>query len=339
MSSSAPLRLGILGTGFIAREFAAALMGVEGVRMVAVASRQQSAADAFAGRVAIPHAYSGYSQLLADPEVEAVYIALPNSQHADWAVLAAEHGKHVLCEKPLAPTLAQVKRVFASAHRHGVLVLEAFPFHFQPQTLELCRRLSVGEIGALRTLYASIGFTVADPDNIRFKPELGGGALLDAGCYPVSLARLLIGARPVWVSAQSTWNDAGVDVTTVATLRYPEGQFAQISCSMSVGPHRIAVVAGSAGVVETPYSNHTEPDKPAVFRLKSGTGWDGRFDNIETTSGNGFRLEAEAFARMVRSSDPAKDYERISLDNAMTLEAIARSARSNQPVRAEHWAN
>ncbi len=327
-----PLRIGILGTGFIAQEFAAALAGAEGIQVVAVASRELATATAFATRFHLPRAFADYGALVADQAVDAVYVALPNSLHAEWSIRAAGNGKHVLCEKPLAPTLEEAQRMFAAAERHGVALLEAFPYYFQPQTIELVRRITAGEIGAVRSVHAALGFSLSRPDSIRLDQSLAGGALLDAGCYPVSLARLLIGAPPVSVQAWSERGTAAVDVTTVATLRYPSGAFAQVSCSIATGLHRFAVVAGAAGMAETAYSNHTDVDRPAVFRIKHGTDWSRQYENIETGSGSGFVLEARAFARMCGGGGDTAHLKRLSLDNAATLVAIARSAATDQPV-------
>ena len=333
-AASPPLGLGILGTGYIGAQFAAGVADSPAVRVTAVASRTEASASAFARRFDLAQAHASYEALLEDPAVDAVYIGLPNSLHAEWTLRAAACGKHVLCEKPLATGRVEAAAMFAAARRGGVVLLEAFPYCFQPQTIESLRRIHAGELGSIRVVQASLGFSVTKPDSIRLNRDLAGGALLDAGCYPVSFARLVHGARPIDVDATSQWGPTGVDLTTVATLRYPGGGVAQIACSIVTSLYREAVVLGSDGVIETPYSNHTAPDRPALFREKRGIGWDAAFDEVASGSGNGFRFEVEAFARMVRGDAPgeAAAWEAISLDNAATLEAILESARSSKRV-------
>lgn len=329
---STPVALGILGTGWIAAEFATGVASSPAVRVVAVAGRAQASADAFAARFEIARAYAGYEALLADPAVEAVYIALPNSLHAEWAIRAAGYGKHVLCEKPLAVSYAEARSMFDAARRAGVVLLEAFPYCFQPQTVEVLRRIRAGELGTVRCVQASLAFMLSNPANIRMNPALAGGALLDAGCYPISFARLVFGSRPEVVEAGARWGATGVDLTAAATLRYPGGGVAQIACSMESSLCRSALVLGSDGIIETSYANNTAADCAAHFRQKRGTAWDAEFEIVETPSGNGFRFEAEAFARMVRGAAPgeAGAWEAVSLDDAATLEAALASARARR---------
>lgn len=325
-----PVALGILGAGYVSGLFATAVAPATVIRIVGVASRDAASAARFAAHHRIPQAYTGYDEMLADRRIEAVYLGVPNSLHAHWAIRAAEAGKHVLCEKPLAVTLPEARRMSAAAARTGTVLLEAFPFHFQPQTLEVLRRIEAGEIGTVRVVQASTGFSVAAADSTRLSGELQGGALLDVGCYPVSLARLVFGARPVEVSASMESGGSAVDLTTVATLRQGEGGLAQIACSLKVAPHRCAFVGGSNGAIETAFANHTDAGSSAFFRIKRGSDFGAAFERIETGAGNGFRLEAEAFARLVRGDNRHASAARLamSLDNVATMDAIRLSART-----------
>lgn len=327
-AANEPIALGILGTGWIAGEFATGVASTPAIRVMAVAGRTQASADVFAARLRIACAYAGYEALLADPTIEAVYLALPNSLHAEWAIRAAGHGKHVLCEKPLAVSHCEAQSMFAAARRAGVVLLEAFPYCFQPQTIEVLRRIRAGEIGIVRCVQASLAFMVSNTANIRMNRALAGGALMDAGCYPISFARLVFGSRPDVVAATARWGATGVDLTATATLAYQGGGLAQVACSMESSLCRSALVVGSDGVIETSYANHTAADRPAHFRQKLGTGWSAEFEIVETPSGNGFLFEAEAFARMVRGAAPgeAGAWESVSLDNAATLEMVLATA-------------
>jgi predicted dehydrogenase len=240
---SSPLRLGILGAANIARHFIAGLQGSAKVKVVAVASRDLARAEAFAARAQVPRALEGYDALLADREVEAIYNPLPNSLHAEWSIRALEAGKHVLCEKPLAVTAAEAEAMFAAAAGAGRLLFEAFPYRSQPQTHALARIIGSGEIGRPRAIQAAFGFPVANPANIRLDPALGGGALLDAGSYAVSLIRLLAGEAPRRVSAFARWTERGVDSSLIANLEFPGGLVAQAACSFGTGIYRRALIA------------------------------------------------------------------------------------------------
>lgn len=346
MNSSSPLRLGILGCANIAKQFARDVSGCDEVRLVAVASREADKAQAFAAQFGIPRAHGSYEALLADPQVEAVYIPLPNHLHAPWAIRAAEAGKHVLCEKPLTLGLADARAMFDAARRHGVMLLEAYPWYFQPQTGDMLALLHGGAIGEVRSVQASFGFTLAQgTGNIRWQPGMGGGALLDAGSYPLSLIRLVMGRSPVRVLADARWADSGVDVGMTALLRYADGRQASLSCAMDGANHRRATIVGSHGTIETEYLNHTAPAGqghphgylPSQMRVRRGTANTIAFEDVVSATGSGFRFAAQAFARVVRSGDMAaiERAARASLGIAATLQALQASARSGAWVEVE----
>lgn len=252
------LRIGILGCANIAKQFARDVAPSRAVTIVAVASRTAQTAAEFAAAQRIGRHHGSYEALLADPEVDVVYVPLPNSLHAEWAIKAAQHGKHVLCEKPLALNRAQAQTMFDAATRNDVMLLEAYPYYFQPQTAALLALLRESGIGAVRSMQANFGFTLANPQaNIRMKPELGGGALLDAGSYPLSLIRLVMGTAPQRVAADATWADSGVDIGMSGTLHYADGRRAQFACAMDVANHRYATICCTGGTIETEYLNHT----------------------------------------------------------------------------------
>ncbi|HSW04707.1 Gfo/Idh/MocA family protein [Aquabacterium sp.] len=327
------LRLGILGTARIAQGFAEGVAGSALVRIDAVASRSADAAAAFADRHAITRAHGSYEALLADGQLDAVYIPLPNSLHAPWTERALRAGLHVLCEKPLTVTLAEAQSLFTVAKASGRVLLEAYPYRYQPQTLRLRQLIDEGAIGDIRLVQACFGFSLPAGADIRLDPALGGGALLDAGCYAVSLARLVAGRRPLAVLAQARWSDSGVDMALTGTVHYEGGAVAQIGCAMDAAVHRQALVLGSAGVIETDYLNHTHAQRPGVLRLRRGVGWDAPLESVAFDQGNGFRFEAEHFARQVFEPGLRDDGDtRLSLENMATLEALLRSAREGRSV-------
>ena len=342
-NASGVLRLGILGCARIARQFARDVAPSPQVRIDAVASRDAATAAGFASAHGIARHFGSYQSMLADPGIDAIYLPLPNSLHALWVVRAAEAGKHVLCEKPLSLGLAEAQSMFDAARRCGVLLLEAYPYWFQPATAAMVELLARGAIGTVRSVQASGGFQILDSHgDARLDPDLGGGALFDSGCYPLSLIRLAMGSAPQRVHAHANWTARGVDMSLVATLLWDDGRRAQISCAMDGASHRRATIVGSAGTIETEYLNHTS-DRPAgdafgylpsQLRVRRGIANTVPFANIATGTGSGFRFAAEMFARLVAERDFAAVARaaEASLDIAATLEALARSARSGEGV-------
>jgi xylose dehydrogenase (NAD/NADP) len=331
---SSPLRIGVLGAARIARLFVAAVKPSAKMVVMAVASRDADRAAAFARDTGIERVHESYDALFADPEIEAVYVPLPNSLHAQWSIRAVEAGKHVLCEKPLAASAAEARAMFDAAQRHGVYLVEGYPYRAQPQTLKLRELLAKGTIGRPRIVQASFGFPIGDAANIRMDPELAGGALMDAGSYPVSLVRTIAGAAPRRVSAMSQWAPSGVDATTLATMEFADGVLAQISCTFATARHRHAFIAGEAGSIATTYYNDTSLAFPPLLEVTRGTGWDAARDVVETAATSGFLAEAEAFHDLIRigwsawtGATPTE-----SVDIARTLDALAASARHGVPV-------
>jgi xylose dehydrogenase (NAD/NADP) len=328
------LRFGVLGTANIARQFIAGVAPSALVEVVAVASRDAARAEAFAREFGVATSYGSYEALLQNPTIDAVYNPLPNSLHAEWTIRAAEAGKHVLCEKPLSATAAQATAMFAAAGRHGVHVREAYPYLAQPQTLKLRELLRAGAIGQVQHVQASLGFRMNDPANIRLAAALGGGARLDAGSYPVSLARIIAGERPARVHAVAQWASPGVEKALAATLEFPGGVVAQIFCSFATGYHRHALVSGDAGAIVTTFMNHAPSGGTLILQVKRGGEIGVPFEALELAGGNGFMAEAESFARLVAGRPDlwtgATPDE--SIDIMLTLDAINQSAVSGGPV-------
>ncbi len=338
MIDIAPVRYGILGAANIARQFTRGVAGSSVAAVSAVASRGAEKAFAFAAELGIPRSHPSYEALLADPDIDAIYIPLPNDMHAAWAIRAAEAGKHVLCEKPLTMTGADALAMFAAADAHGVYLREAYPYMSQSQTLSVRALLADGVVGRVQLVQASFGFGLTtpegvplrDPANIRLLPERGGGGLLDAGSYSMSFARLAVGERPARVQAAARWTQTGVDQTIAATLEFPGGAIAQVTSSVSTASHRHAVIVGDKGIIETNYQNHAPESGSLSIRVKRGAAGTVAFGTVEIPGGDGFRAEADSFARMIRlgAGEWNGASEAESVDVAMALEAIAASARA-----------
>jgi xylose dehydrogenase (NAD/NADP) len=327
------LRVGVLGAANIARSFISGVQPSSTVRVAAVASRSADKAEKFAKETGVPRFHGSYEALLADPQIDAIYNPLPNSLHALWSIRACEAGKHVLCEKPLCTSGAEARAMFAAARKNRVHLVEGYPYRAQPQTISALEMIHAGAIGSLQLIQSSFGFTLSAGPNIRGSAELAGGSLMDAGTYPVSLILMAARERPARVSAVAHFAD-GVDHALAATLEFKSGLLAQVTSSFATSVHRFALIAGTQGVIQTPFQNHPPLSRPAEFLIKRGVGADKEFEKIETTALNGFRAEAESFSRLVRGADtewqgPTSEE---SIDIARTLEAILQSARANRPV-------
>ena len=333
------LRIGVLGSARIAHSFVQAVRPSSQLVVSAIASRDGSKARATAAQLHIPRAFGSYEELLADPDIDAVYNPLPNSMHAAWTMRALNAGKHVLCEKPLCLGGAQARAMFDAARAAGRHLVEGFPYRAQPQTLKLRELLCAGTIGQVRLIQASFGFTLANPGDFRLDAALGGGAVLDLGTYCVSLIRMIAAERPQRVSATAQWSTpadgaGAVDRTLAATLEFGSGLLAQVSCSFDSCHHRQALIVGSGGMIQTTFLNHTSASAPGSLLLRVGTDRNAVDSVVHTSEANGFLAEAESFAAMIKHGPEhwlgASREE--SIDIALTLEAMLQSARERRAV-------
>src|SRR6201994_3834951 len=282
-----PLRVGVLGAANIARHFISGVKPSTTVVVAAVASRSADKAEKFARENGVPRFHSAYEALLADPQIDAIYNPLPNSLHAEWSIRACEAGKHVLCEKPLCTSADEARAMFAAARKNGVHLVEGYPYRAQPQTIAALEMIHAGAIGPLQLIQSSFGFTLLPGPNIRGSAELAGGSLMDAGTYPVSLILMAARERPARGSAVAHFAD-GVDHALAATLEFKSGLLAQVTSSFATSVHRFALIAGTQGVIQTPFQNPPPLSRRAEFLIKRGVGADKDFEKIETTALNGF---------------------------------------------------
>lgn len=306
-----PLRWGILSTGRIAGTFARGVRGSKSGRVVAVGSRNAEGAARFAAEHAIEpaHAHGNYEDLLADPEVEAVYIATPHPMHVEWAVQAARAGKHVLCEKPAGMNHAEGVAMVEAARRASVLFMEAFMYRCHPQTAKVVELVRSGAIGRVKLIQAAFGFrSDYRPDSRLWNKALGGGGILDVGCYPVSFARLIAGAAtgapfadPLEVAGAGELHpESGADLYAAATLLFPGGVSAQVATAVGVGLDNTARVFGTEGWLEIPHPWIVLKRGGAdVIRLhRQGAE---RPEIFEVEGPDVYSLEADAFAAALRS--------------------------------------
>ena len=297
MSESGTLRWGILSTARIIEELLPGFAAAPDAELLAVASRDGARAERFAAEAGIERSYGSYSELLADPEIDCVYVPLPNGMHAEWARAALAAGKHVLCEKPLTPSAEEAASLFDQAEGAGLVLMEAFMFRHHPKTRVLREIAASGRIGEPRVLRSKFHFTVEDPaSDIRYDAGLAGGALRDVGCYCVSLSNFLAGAAPEQIGASARIADSGVDEVFTATMSYANGMLAVFDCGM-VSPLDVgAELLGTEGraVLEMPWYAHLEPLSVTVYDAEGNA-------SVEAApGGNAYQLEIENFCAAVR---------------------------------------
>ena len=259
MPANGQVRWGIIGTANIARAVFLPGLRQAGGEASAVAGREAGRAEKFASDNGIGRSVVGYQTLIDDPDIDALYIPLPNALHAEWTIRALEAGKPVLCEKPLCGVLPDTERVLATARRTQTLLWEAFSFPFHAQLAELKRLVADGAIGELVEIKSNFHFMVRSQANIRLSRELQGGALLDVGCYPVRLARDLFGAEHQSAWAQADYDAGGVDVETWGCLDFPDGRHLYLSCGFGRGEDTFTRLLGTGGQI-----NVTNPFHPAA---------------------------------------------------------------------------
>ncbi len=329
------LRWGILSTAKIGRKsvIPAIRESFNGV-VTAIASRDARVAEEAARTLNIPHALNSYEALLESPEVDAVYIPLPNNMHKEWTIRAAEHGKHVLCEKPFALNAAEVEEMIAAARAHRVLLAEAFMYRFHPQFDRLQALIAEGALGSVQIIRSAFCFLLEDFANIRMRPELGGGALMDVGCYCVNMSRLVAGREPVEVEARALIGEkSGVDETFVAILRFPGEVIAHFDCSFRTDYREWLQVQGTQARADVP--RPIKPgSRPGEIVLQRGETADvtGMSNVITTAAANHYRLMVEDFGNAALYGKPLRFPPEESLANMRVIDALYESARGRRTV-------
>ena len=325
----AELRWGVLSPARIGTEkVIPAMQRAERCAVVALASRDAGRAEQAAARLGIPRTHGTYEALLADPEVDAVYIPLPNHLHAEWTIAAARAGKHVLCEKPLALGAAEAQRMVDACAEAGVVLLEAFMYRFHPSWLAVQELVAGGRIGDLRAVDVWFSYFNDDPTNIRNILEVGGGAMWDIGCYAVSVARLLFGREPDVIEAVVQRDGAsGVDTVTAGVLGFPSGT-ATFGVSTRVETDQRVHVYGSDGRLSVGIPFNIPPDRPTEVFVTHG-GDPPVAPATETMTfepADQYTLQAESFARAVLDGEPLPVAPDDAVANVAVIERILRTA-------------
>lgn len=323
------LHWGIMGTARINRALIPPLNVSHRNRLLAVASRELERARHYAREKGIERAHGSYEALLADPEIDVVYISLPNCLHAEWTIKAAAAGKHVLCEKPIALSTQDVTAIADAATKHGVVIAEAFMYRHHPQTLKGCELIESGVIGEMRLIRGGFSYPLSRAGDVRLKPELGGGSIWDVGCYPISFARTALGgAAPSEVFGWQIMGPTGVDVSFFGQMRYTNGVCVQIDSSFQSALRMVMEFVGSEGCITL--DNAFKPDGDSQLSLQRG---DGSIEILRFPDQELYLSEVEdlydAVVHGKRQLIPLDD----SSKNIATILALLESARASAAVQ------
>jgi len=334
MAATAPLnrkiRWGVLGFARIARmSVIPAILRAANSELHGLASRDEAKLAEARGQFQFAKGYVGYEALLRDPDIDAVYIPLPNAQHREWAIRAAEHGKHILCEKPLGLNVDECRDMIAAAEKHRVLLMEAFMYRYTDRTAKVREVLHSGVLGEIRFINASFRYPMTNAASIKLKPELGGGALYDVGCYPVNLIGLVADemagrpgsgeARPESVSVECVYS-GGVDLVLSALLKYSSGLVAAAHCGFTSQKRVFAEIIGASGMMEIP---ETYFDTPGPLTLTVGE----ERREILVAASDRYRLEIEDFADAILQRRQPQFSLAESVRNAEVMDRIFAAAK------------
>jgi predicted dehydrogenase len=323
---------GVLGAANIAlKKVIPAMQRGESSQVIAIASRDINKARQSAERLGIRKAYGTYEELLADPEVEAVYNPLPNHLHVPWTIKAAEAGKHVLCEKPIGLTAAEAGKLLEARERTGVKIEEAFMVRTHPQWIGVLECIKKGSIGTVRSIAGCFSYNNRDPKNIRNIAAFGGGALMDIGCYLVYISRLVFAQEPIRVFGAIVEDpEMRTDVISSGILDFPAGQ-SLFSCSTQLVPYQRVQIFGAAGRIEVEIPFNAPPDKPCRIFVDSGTDLLGRLaETIEFTVCDQYTIQGDLFSKSIREGMALPVSLEGSVQNMAVIEAIFRSAKSGK---------
>lgn len=327
---SRPVRWGVLGAARIAlTKVAPAMMKAANCEVVAIASRDQAKAEQAAKSLGLSRAYGSYEALLSASDIDAVYNPLPNHLHIPWSIRAAEAGKHVLCEKPIGLSAAEVEQLIAARDRAGVKIGEAFMARTHPQWLRARDLVRQGAVGGLRLVTGHFSYSNRDPKNVRNVEAWGGGGLMDIGCYPVTLSRMIFGSEPLRVNALLERDpEFGTDRLTSALLDYGSGQ-AVFSCSTQLVAYQRMNVFGTRGRIEIEIPFNAPPDRPTRLWLDDGSSLFG--DGIRTEEFpvcDQYTIQGELFSAAIQKNTPVPVPLEDAIRNMSVIDALFRSAKT-----------
>jgi predicted dehydrogenase len=322
------VRWGVLGTAHIAMaKVIPAMQRSSWCEITAIASRDLAKAKAAANELNIPNAYGSYEELINDPSVEAIYNPLPNHLHVPWTVKAAAAGKHVLCEKPISLNAGEARTLIAVRDRTGARIQEAFMVRTHPQWLETRRLIQSGRIGTVRSITGYFSYFNPDPANIRNHLEFGGGALMDIGCYPITISRFIFDAEPRRVLGLIE-RDAvsGTDTLTSAVLDFPQGH-STFTCSTRLAPYQRMIFIGTEGRIEVLIPFNAPNDRPTKILIDDGHDLTGASaEVIEIPVCDQYEIQGTLFSRALREHIPQPIPLEDAINNMTVIDAVFRSA-------------
>lgn len=332
MNSNRKLRWGILGAANIAvGSVIPGLQQSELNEVAAIASRDEEKAKETADRLGIPQAYGSYEALLADDSIDAVYIPLPNHLHREWTIRAAEAGKHILCEKPLALNEREASEMVQACEKAGVHLAEAFMYRHHPRYDQIRSIIESGEIGTIRGIHSTFSFNNSGSSgNVRFRKEWGGGALYDIGCYSISAARLLLGKEPTAVTVVGLFSPEHdhVDMMASGLMEFGDNVGVTFDSSMWAAFRNTLEVLGSDGIIEVPSAYISRLDNSSNFYVTK----DGERTEIEVPKVNHYSLQGDDMARAVLQGEPLRYAPSDAVANMRVLDACLRSAEQRQRI-------
>ena len=331
------VRWGVLGVARIAvNRVIPGMQAGESTEIAAIASRDLARAGEAARQLGIPKAYGSYDELLADPEIDAVYNPLPNHLHVPWSIRAAEAGKHVLCEKPVGLDAAQVRELIAARDRTGVVMGEAFMVAAHPQWHRVVELVRAGRIGTLHSAVGTFSYFKLDADNIRNVREYGGGALYDIGCYPIKTARMVFGEEPLRVSAAITRDPRfGIDMLTSAVLEFPSGHCI-FTCSTQIALQQSMRFYGTHGRIEPEIPFNARPGGAARILIDDGRDLNGGGQVIEEIAPcDQYTLQGDLFSRAIREGGAPPVPLEDALANMAAIDAVFRSAETGRAEKPD----
>jgi len=330
------IRFGILSTAKIGRtKVIPAIQHSELCRVTAISSRTMESARAAADALSIPKAYDSYEALLADPDIDAVYIPLPNHLHVAWAIKALEAGKHVLCEKPIGLNTGEANKLINAEGRHpGLKIMEAFMYRHHPQWVEAKRLVDAGEIGELKTIQSFFSYYNADPDNIRNRADIGGGAMMDIGCYTISLSRFIFGGEPTrGVGFMDRDPEFGTDRLFSGMLDF-KGRVSSFTCSTQLADYQRVNIFGATGRIEILIPFNAPPDRPCALVLqRDNVPKDEQLRTVTFEICDQYSIQADLFARAILEDTRVPVTLNDAYANMQTLERLIKSAEDGTWVR------
>lgn len=321
------LTWGLISTARINRKLIPAIQTSPGCKLMAVASRDLQKAEDFADEYGIPRWFGSYEDLLDDPKIDCVYNPLPNSLHAEWTIKALEAGKHVLCEKPFTMNTEEADLVAEAAKKADRVVMEAFMYRFHPQWERVRQMIDTEDIGELKFIRAQMGGHMDRLDDIRMKPELGGGALMDIGCYCINACRMITGAEPEWISATANYEN-DVDVMLTAMMRFPGDVLTEFNCGFRSNPHNDVDIIGTEASIRVAMPWGPGPDEEVTLVINRNN----EIETVTVPAADEYEVQVESFSEAVRGEDHLRWGIADAVAQMKVVDTVRESAKKNEPV-------